>query len=210
MFLISHSDGSLLSPNHTPVTGWVKKAVVTADVDTKMLTENLLQERHLSYHTNKTLIIQSRQSLVELFHCGFSFLKVLFCSHSFSFSQTSQCLTLLSEFTTYFHTASYKYALMPTEQLPTTNIPFLFPAKLLRAALTHLPTRLWMGSRQDERGNGHYLNTEGICFTFTKRSWPVIKSSWMVLFLEQNSAQVTFTFNRFTKKWPTKTALQQI
>lgn len=44
MFLISHSDSSLLSPSHTQVTGWVKKAVVSADVDIKLLAGNTLKQ----------------------------------------------------------------------------------------------------------------------------------------------------------------------
>lgn len=44
MFLISHSDSSLLSTSHTQVTGWVKKAVVSADVDIKLLAGDMLKQ----------------------------------------------------------------------------------------------------------------------------------------------------------------------
>lgn len=39
MIFISHSDSSHMLQNsrHTPVTNWVMKAVVSADVDTKQL-----------------------------------------------------------------------------------------------------------------------------------------------------------------------------
>lgn len=53
MFHISHSDSSVLSPNPTQVSGWVKKAVVSADVDVKLLTGSMLlkNEQKPSYHT---------------------------------------------------------------------------------------------------------------------------------------------------------------
>lgn len=37
---------------------------------------------------------------------------------------------------------SYQCLLMGTEQLPTTDIPFLFPTKLLFTTLTQQPTHL--------------------------------------------------------------------
>lgn len=55
MFHINHSDSSLVSPDTTHLSGWVRKTEVSADTDIKLLTESV--EKHFSCYVSSNIAV---------------------------------------------------------------------------------------------------------------------------------------------------------